>query len=514
MKKINLTVVLLCLSTLSFSQQPADQVILQNIRTEGLTHSKVMNSAFQLADVAGPRLTNSPGLKRAQDWTVKQMKEWAIDNAYLESWGTFGKGWQVDKYYAATTAPWYHPIIGYPKAWTPGTNGLIKSEVILIKANDIAAIEQYKGKLQGKIILLDQQDEFSFHPVKKLAPNFEADASRFTNDQLLAMENKKPVFKKQESVLKMMVTEYQQMIRSKDIFFNQLSEEKAGLVLTNAGGSMGTFFTSSGGSYALNAKPVPPHLEVSAEDFQHLNRLLQAGEKVEIEAEVKSSWYDKNPEGYNVIAEIPGTDSKLKDEVVIIGAHLDSWHASAGATDNAAGSAVMMEVMRILKAVKIQPKRTIRMILWNAEEQAVVGSMGYVSKHYIAADGKFTKEQEKVSAYYNLDNGGGAIRGIYLQGNEAVRPIFKSWLIPFKDFGATTVTTKSAEYTDHQSFDDVNIPAFQFIQDGLDYHNRSHHSNQDTYDRLVKQDLARNAVIIASFVYHTAQQEKLLPRKK
>jgi len=296
---------------------------------------------------------------------------------------------------------------------------------------------------------------------------------------------------------------------------SRLQEEKVGLILTYARGSDGTLFTSNGASYALDAKPVSPELEVSAEDYLHILRLLKAGQKVEMEADIKTSFYDSDPQGYNVIAEIPGTDKTLKEEVVMLGGHYDSWHSATGATDNAAGSAVMMEAMRILKSINFQPKRTIRIALWSSEEQGLHGSRGYVAKHF--GDPKtmvLTKEHQKLSAYYNLDNGTGAIRGVYLQGNEAARPIFKAWLAPFNDIAANTVTINNTGGTDHQAFDAVGLPGFQFIQDPMDYNTRTHHSNQDTYDRLVEQDLKRSATIVASFVYHTAQRAARIPRKE
>jgi carboxypeptidase Q len=289
--------------------------------------------------------------------------------------------------------------------------------------------------------------------------------------------------------------------------------ENPALILTYARGSYGTFFTSNGASYALDAAPVSPELEMSSEDFLHILRLLKAGQKVEMEAEIKTSFYDKDPQGYNVIAEIPGTDKKLKDEVVMLGGHYDSWHSATGATDNAAGSAVMMEAMRILKKIGFTPKRTIRIALWSSEEQGLYGSRGYVAKHF--GDPKtmaLTPDQKKVSAYYNLDNGTGAIRGVYSQGNAAVGPIFQEWLKPFNDIEANTVTIGNTGGTDHLAFNAVGIPGFQFIQDPMDYGTRTHHSNMDTYDRLVEQYLKKSATIVAAFVYHTSERAAQLPR--
>jgi carboxypeptidase Q len=508
MKNFTLTALALGLCISAFAQEPIDQDAVQKIRKEGLDNSKVMNIAFQMTDVAGPRLANSPGLKRAQDWAVKQMNEWGLKNVHLEAWGTFGKGWQVDKFYAATTLPWYHAIIASPKAWTPGTNGPIKSEVILIKSDTVTSLDQYKGKLAGKIIMFDQT-------VAPLQNTYKPDAVRQTDSALTAMESAQPGEVRRQGAPNPAMAQLLKARETRNAMLSRLQEEKVGLILTYARGSDGTFFTSNGASYALDAKPVSPELEVSAEDYLHIMRLLKAGQKVEMEADIKTSFYDKDPQGYNVIAEIPGTDKTLKEEVVMLGGHYDSWHSATGATDNAAGSAVMMEAVRILKAINFQPKRTIRIALWSSEEQGLHGSRGYVAKHF--GDPKtmvLTKEHPKLSAYYNLDNGTGAIRGVYLQGNEAARPIFKAWLAPFNDIAANTITINNTGGTDHQAFDAVGLPGFQFIQDPMDYNTRTHHSNQDTYDRLVEQDLKRSATIVASFVYHTAQRAAQIPRKE
>ncbi|RYF47681.1 MAG: M20/M25/M40 family metallo-hydrolase, partial [Cytophagaceae bacterium] len=291
-------------------------------------------------------------------------------------------------------------------------------------------------------------------------------------------------------------------------------DEGAGLILSMARGSDGTVFTTNGASYADTAQAVAPELETSGEDYLRIVRLLKSGQKVEVEADIKTQFFTDDMQGYNVVAEIPGTDKKLKEQVVMLGGHLDSWHAATGATDNAAGSAVMMEALRILKAVGFKPKRTIRIALWSSEEQGLHGSRNYVLNHFGDSKTMLLKpEQAKVSAYYNLDNGGGKIRGIYLQGDTAAGPVFNAWLVPFKDLGASTITISNTGSTDHVSFDAVGIPGFQFIQDSMDYGTRTHHSNQDTYDKLVADDLKQAAVIVASFVYHTAQRKDMIPKK-
>lgn len=511
MKKFTSTALALLVAFAAFAQEKVDMAIVQKIRDEGLKNSKAMDIAFNLTDVSGPRLSNSPGLKRAQEWAMSQFKEWGLKNVQLEPWGDFGRGWQVDKYYAATTAPFYRPIIASPKAWTPGTNGPIKSDVVLIKADTVTDLAKYKGTLAGKIIMLDRGNV--------LKSNDKPELLRTTDEQLTEMANAQPAAAgapgaRRQGNPSMMAAMMKQREMQAAISA-MLVDEKVGLILTQGRGSYGTFFTSNGASYALNAKPVAPELEMAGEDYLHIYRLLKAGKQVTVEAEIKTSFYDQDPKGYNVIAEIPGTDKNLKNEVVMIGGHLDSWHAGTGATDNAAGSAMMMEAMRILKAINFQPKRTIRIALWSSEEQGLFGSRNYVLKHF--GDPRtmvLTPEHEKLSAYYNLDNGTGKIRGIYLQGNAASREIFQSWLAPFHDLGAKTVTINNTGGTDHQSFDALGLPGYQFIQDPMDYNSRTHHSNMDTYDRLVEDDIKQAATIVASFVYHTSERKDKMPRKE
>ncbi|MDB5135547.1 MAG: family metallo-hydrolase [Mucilaginibacter sp.] len=493
----------------ALAQEAPDAASVQKIREEGLNHSKVMETAFYLTDISGPRLAGSPGLRRAQNWAVNQLKSWGLANAKLEPWGKFGKGWEVQKNYAAITVPYYHAIIAIPKAWTPGTNGLIKSEVLVIKADTITDLDKYKGKLAGKIVIYDVPN--------KLAQGTKADLSRYTDAELdeMAKATATPTSRRAFDPNSPQFAAQRRLRAMRTALSNFLVEEKVGLILSIARGTDGTVFTTNGASYADTAKAVAPELETSGEDYLRILRLVKAGQKVEMEADIKTQFFTDDLQGYDVVAEIPGTDKKLKDQVVMIGGHLDSWHGATGATDNGAGSAVMMEVMRILKAIDFKPKRTIRIALWSSEEQGLFGSRGYVLNHF--GDPKTMQlkpEQSKISAYYNLDNGTGKIRGIYLQGDSAAGPVFKPWLDPFKDLGATTVTIRNTGGTDHQSFDAIGIPGFQFIQDSMDYMPRTHHSNQDTYDRLSEDDLKQAATIVASFVYNTSQRPDMIPRKE
>jgi len=497
-------------SIMALTSIAQDAAITQRIKDEGLNKSKVMETAFYLTDVSGPRLSNSPGLERAEKWAVEKLKSYGLKNVKLEPLGKFGKGWEIEKYYAAFTSPYYHNIIASSKAWTPSTNGPIKGEVVLMKADSLPDLAQYKGKLKGKIILTPT--------TAILATTFKSDGERYTEEELATMAAPASAATGGQRGGQRDPAALGRLIKLRE-FRTQLSaflkEEGIALILTYARGTHGTFFTSNGASYAEDAPSVLPELEVSSEDFLRMQRLLVAGIRVEMEADIKTKFFDKDLQGYNVIGEILGTDPNLKNEVVMLGGHLDSWHAATGATDNAAGCAVMMEAVRIIQALSLKPKRTIRIALWSSEEQGLYGSRGYVAQHFgDRTTMQLKPEHEKISAYYNLDNGSGKIRGIYLQGNEAAGPIFTQWLKPFADLGATTVTTRNTGGTDHQSFDALGIPGFQFIQDGLEYNTRTHHTNEDTYDRLIADDLKQAATILASFVYNTSERIEKIPRKE
>jgi hypothetical protein len=453
--------------------------------------------------VCGPRLSGSEGLKRANEWTQKQMTLWGLTNTKLEPWGDFGRGWDVEKSYVAMTAPYYHNMIAAPKAWTPGTNGAVKKQVVLVKATAEADLDKYKGQLRDKIVLLPVAN-----PPKT---TFEADAKRYSDEELQKMTApSEPRPAASDDAMKA----YRARLALRAKLNEFLLQEGAAAVLSSRGGAHGTFFTSNGAPYAADAKPVLPELEMAVEDQLRLTRLVEAGIPVEVEMETKTRFQTQDLKGYNVLAEIPGTDKKLKSEVVMLGAHLDSWHAATGATDNAAGCAVMMEAARILKATGVKPRRTIRVALWSSEEQGLFGSRNYVKNHFAdPATMKLLPEHEKLAAYFNLDNGTGKIRGIYAQGNEQVQPIFAEWLKPFADMGATTVTPRNTGGTDHLAFDAVGLPGFQFIQDELDYDSRTHHTNMDTYERLQADDLKQASVIVASFAYNAAMRDQKLPRK-
>jgi hypothetical protein len=489
-----------------------DAAALAKIKDEGLNRSKVMETAFYLTDVCGPRLAGSEGLARANAWTKKRLTDYGLANANVEAWGDFGRGWDIDKSYVAMTAPYYHAMIGVPKAWTPGTAGSLRKAVAYVNVKTEADLAKYQGQLRDKIVVL---------PVATPPqPNFEPDAKRLSAEDLQKMADapaggaptaaNRPAEPDAEARRTAMLAA--RALRTK--VSEMLMTEGAAAILSPGRGTDGTVFTTNGAPYAADAKPVLPELEMSSEDQLRLIRLVEAGIPVEIELETKTHFQTQDLKGYNVVAEIPGTDKKLKSEVVMLGGHLDSWHAATGATDNAAGVAVMMEAVRILKASGLKPRRTIRIALWGEEEEGLHGSRNYVKNHFAdPATMTLKPDHEKLAAYFNLDNGAGKIRGIYAQGNEAAKPIFTAWLAPFADMGASTVTLRNTGSTDHIAFDAVGLPGFQFIQDGLDYFSRTHHSNQDTYDRLVADDLKQASVVVASFVYNAAMRDQKLPRK-
>ncbi|MDX1954063.1 MAG: M20/M25/M40 family metallo-hydrolase [Chitinophagaceae bacterium] len=497
------------------AQEPLDKAAVDKIRKEGMDNSKVMDLAFRLTDVSGPRLTASPGFLKAANWAREEMTRMGLKNATLEPWGDFGKGWEQTKCYVAMKTPYYSPLIAQPLAWTGSTpGGLIQGEVVLVKAADTTELLAYSGKLNGKIVM--QWTD------AKLSPSFEPDGNRHKDEALERMAasagpntgaagnrpNAGANTNEQQARANRMAVQR----RMRDL----LNSEKPALILQmNARGNDGTIFASSGGGYQANAPEAPATLMLSSDDFLRIQRLVQAGEKVTLEADVQTVFYQQDIKGYNVIAEIPGSDPKLKDEIVMLGGHLDSWHASTGATDNAAGCSVMMEAVRILMSTGLKPKRTIRIALWSGEEQGLHGSRNYVKNHFAdPAVMELKPEHAKVSAYYNLDNGTGRIRGVYLQGNAGVKDIFAKWLEPFADLDAKTITLNNTGGTDHLAFDAVGIPGFQFIQDEIEYNTRTHHTNMDSYDHLVADDLKQASVIVASFVYHTAQRDEKLPRKE
>ncbi len=507
MKKIiGLFIVGLLLISGLYAQEKVDMEAINTIKKEGLDNSKVMDIAFHLTDVSGSRLTNSPGYFRAANWARTEMEKWGLTNAALEPWGDFGKSWELKKSYIAVTAPYYRPLIGFPKTWTKGTGGLKSAEVLLVKANDSATLEWHRSKMKGKVVLLYRNDT--------LKQSFKPDATRLTDEELTKMANAAPPPPPDTAEPR---RRREQQLRNRNSIASKLKDmagqEGAVAVLSmTPAGYDGTLFVQGGGLYGANDPENVLDIMVAMEDYLTIQRLTDNNYSVKLDVDVQTEFSNKDLKGYNVVAEIKGTI--LSNELVMLGGHLDSWQGATGATDNAAGCAAMMEAIRILKQSGLKPRRTIRIVLWSGEEQGLLGSLAYVKNHFAdPATMELKEEHAKVSAYFNLDNGTGKIREIYLQGNEKVKPVFTQWLEPFNSLGASTITISNTGGTDHLSFNAVGIPAFQFIQDGIEYGTRTHHTNMDSYDHLIAADLTQAATIVAAFAYNAANRDEKLPRK-
>lgn len=525
MKKVfsQLLLVVVCafVSLPAWPQEAVDFEMVSRIRYEGFRNSKVMELASGLMDGIGPRLTGSPNAKRANEWTRDQLASFGLSNAHLESWGPFGRGWANEYVNVRMLTPDVATLIAYAKAWTPGTNGVLKGKCVRVKIEDKKDFDKYRGKLAGMIAIFGPDPEVKPPGL----PLFER-----LSDKELADIGQYPIPSEKPGLR---AAQYRKRSAFQKEVNKFLAEEKILALVDHGYGSFGggTVFVMSGGTWKTGETATFPAVTVALEQWDRIARLLEQKKDVELELNVTNNFYDDDVMQYNTIAEIPGTDKK--DELVMVGAHLDSWHSGTGATDNGAGTVVMMEAMRILKVLDVKPRRTIRIGLWTGEEQGLLGSQFYVQQHFgsrppidepdmrgmptllrrEAGPVTVKPEQAKVSVYFNVDNGSGKLRGVYLQENAAVAPIFEVWMQPFKDLGMTTLTMRNTGGTDHQSFDAVGIPAFQFIQDPLDYDTRTHHSNMDVYDRLQADDLKQAAVIVASFVYNAAMREQKFPRK-
>jgi hypothetical protein len=517
----SLAVLLLALGA-AWAQDKADLAAIYKIKDEGLNRSQVMDVLSYLTDVYGPRLGGSPNIRKAGEWVQKKLTEWGLANVHAEPY-EYGRSWELKRFQAHMIEPTYAPLIAFPKAWTPGTSGLVRGEAIRVDIGAEADIEKYRGKLKGMFVLTQ--------PAQDLSPHFTPDAKRYTDEDLAGLVMM-PEPGQRRGRFGPGGFPGRDLIRKVNEFY---VSEGVAAVLDPGRGDDGTIFVAGGGSRAKDAPPVPPQVTLAAEHYNRICRILDKKIKVTLEIEVQADFLSQDLNDFNILAEFPGTDKK--DELVMVGGHFDSWQAGTGAADNAIGCVVAMEAVRILKDAGLKPRRTIRVALWGGEEGGLVGSRAYVSQHFASrptppanlerGSEEFRKwmqanagapltlkpEYAKLSGYFNYDNGTGKIRGIYLQGNEELRPIFTAWLAPFADMGATTVTIRNTGGTDHQSFDGVGLPGFQFIQDEIDYGSRVHHSNMDVYDRIVRADVMQSAVIIASFVYHTAMRDALLPRK-
>jgi hypothetical protein len=521
--------------------QPAtetlDLAMYQRIRDEGLNHSHVMEFASALTDGIGPRLTASPNAKKANEWTRDTLTKIGLENAHLEDWGEFGLGWQQLNTWARMVTPDTAILILQATPWSPSTPGPVTGDVVTVVVKDEKDLDQYKGKLAGKVVL--------YGPMRDVPPVDKALFERYSEKELddlaeFSVSSGGGVSPEMQARLRT----YMERIKLIDKVAAFFAEEKVAAVIEpsrdgkNSGGSGGTFFDDNGATLGrtpyLAEKQVKVPVAVAAiESYGRLFRLVEAHVPVTVQIDIETKFSGEHEHAYNTVAEIPGTDPKLKDQVVMVGGHLDSWIAGTGATDNGAGTIVAMEAVRILKALGVKPRRTIRIALWTGEEQGLFGSKGYAKQHFGAAAlstapdqlalPEFMRraagplevkpEQKLISGYFNVDNGTGKIRGIYLQGNTSIAPIFAQWIAPLKDLGVTTLTARNTGGTDHLSFDAVGIPGFQFIQDDMDYESRTHHSNEDVYERLQPADLKQIATVEAIFLYNAAQRDQMLPRK-
>jgi hypothetical protein len=548
------------------SQPTTDPVIMQ-IRREGLEHSQVEQTLDYLCNVIGQRLTASPSQKRASEWTRDMLDSWGLSNAHLEPWGPFGRGWSIEQFSLQVTEPYTIVLQGYPKAWSPGFDKPLSADVIYLDAKTKTDLLSYEGKLKGKVVLIG-----TVHPTE---PHFKPQAERMTPEELTKLAEAgpdRPRFEMLQATTGPATRPLGRQGRGTTrpgalaqnaalVFFSdQLSfaakEGAAVIIDSSRGGDGGTYFVQSASvpapstqptaasttqtattapasrprAWAVDAPAIPAQITLATEDFNRLVRMLNRGQQLKVLLNLKVKFYPPSEVATcNTIAEIPGSD--LKDQIVMVGAHLDSWHSGTGATDNGVGSACAMEAVRIIRALNLHPRRTIRIALWTGEEQGIFGSEAYVKQHFGSMPEEPTTrpygppgrrslaglvklpEYEKLSVYLNLDNGTGKIRGIYAQGNTAAMPLFRKWLAPFADMDATTLTLSNTGSTDHIPFDRIGLPGFQFIQDPIEYSSRTHHSNEDVFDRIQIDDMKQASTIMAACLWDAANMDDRFPRK-
>jgi len=524
-----------------YGSQPAienlDLTMYSKIRDEGFKHSHVMQFAGALSEGIGPRLTGSPNMAKANAWTRDTLTAIGLENAHLEDWGEFGMGWQQINTWARMVSPDPEPLWLQAAPWSPATKGPVTGEAVFLELNDVKDLDKYKGKMAGKVVLIGAM---------RATPDLtEPLFHRYTTEELAEMETYPTGTGRggPQLNIQQLIADRARLTALRTAGIKMLTEEGAAAVITPSrdggkGGGTGIIFDDTGANLVRGAQVketavAVPNAVMMIEHYNRLARMLQNHVPVTIEINIDTKFTGDHEHGFNTVAEIPGTDPKLKDQVVMVGGHLDSWISGTGATDNGAGSIVAMEAVRILKALGLKPKRTIRIALWSGEEQGLFGSQGYIKTHFgtfaevPAAPGAppagfggrargpltTTKEWETLDAYYNLDNGTGKVRGVYTQENFAIGPIFEQWIAPLKDLGVTTISYRNTGGTDHLSYDAVGLPGFQYIQDPMDYETRTHHSDMDTYDRLHPLDLEQAAIVEAIFLYNTSEREAMMPRK-
>jgi carboxypeptidase Q len=508
----------LCVLLFAVSASAQDLTTVSRIRNEGFRNSKVMDYAEALTDRIGPRLTGSPNMKKANEWTRDELTKMGLANAHLEPF-KFGRGWSSDYTSVRMLAPDVQQLYGLPMAWSPATSGPIRGKVVKAKLETKEDLEKNKGKFAGAILMIAEP--------KEMKPQEKGALDRYDDDELEKLASYE-IPAARDAARR---GEFTQRREFRKLLAQFAMDEKIAAVVTPGNGEGGVFRVQGGGTWRDDEPVGVPAIGLAPEHYARIARLVDDKVDVELELDVRAKYHDQDLMSYNTIADIPGSDRK--GEVVMMGAHLDSWHTGTGATDNAAGVVVMMEAARILESLGIAPKRTIRIALWSGEEQGLLGSRAYVEEHFgkraepkdpeqaklpswaRTEKGELVKKSDyaKLSAYFNIDNGTGKIRGIYAQENAAAAPLFDAWLRPFHDLGATTVTMRNTGSTDHVPFDEIGLPGFQFIQDNVEYSTRTHHTNWDTYERLQREDLMQAAVVVATFVWEAANRTELMPRK-
>jgi carboxypeptidase Q len=505
------------------------------IREEGFRHSHVMEYSSALFDDIGPRLTGSPAMARANEWTRSQLEAMGLSHAHLESWGDFGMGWTQISSSLSLVKPSSGVIVAQATPWSPATSGAITADVIRVPGfGKDSDLEAWKGKLKGKVILYGHAASSPEVDPDKVPLMEHYDAKKLADLALYPLNDKMDDVIDTNDVGT--IREFVQGWAFQEKVAKFFADEGALLVLV-PGGSGGVLSDDTNSSfgwfvYSPQHKQMIPEEVIATEAWNRMERLLKAKVPVTVTAQVNTQFNGDHEQGYNTIAEIPGTDPKLKDEVVMVGGHLDSWISGTGATDNGAGAVVAMEAVRILKALDVKPRRTIRIALWSGEEQGLFGSYGYVQNHLatlhfsqakedsdvpvfvrqVTAPPTLKPEAAKFDAYYNMDNGTGKLLGIYAEGNSGIAPIFQQWMAPLADLGMTTVSARNTGSTDHVGFQQAGLPGFQFIQDPRDYDSRTHHTSLDVYDHLSSGDMKQAAVVEAIFLFNTAQREQMLPR--
>jgi len=492
---------------------PADLSMVNRIMDEGFNRSQIMVTAAYLSDQIGPRLTNSPGMRKAESWTAAKFSEWGLQNVRKEPF-EFGRGWWIERSSVRMVAPRPIQLTAIPIAWTPATDGAVTAPVILAPIAKEADFAKWKGKLQGKIVLISRPGDGS----EPDQPAFK----RWSGEELAKLDQfQQPTYDPAAADRRMKRLDFAKKL---DAFL----QAEGAVAYATQSRLDGKLVHGEGYMFGVGDTPRTPGVEIAAEDYRRLARLAAVGVTPSVEIDSRVHYDDSDVNAYNVLADIPGTS---KDGTyVMAGAHLDSWVAGDGAADNGAGSAMIMEAARILSTLKVQPKRTIRFALWAGEEQGLLGSLGYIERHFASRgspnDARLTgmalytgwgnrwpittkPEWSKMTAYFNIDNGSGRLRGIYAENNPAVVPIFKEWLAPFNSMGASSVVIRKTGGTDHVYMQAIGLPGFQFIQDPLDYGSRIHHTSIDTYDHLKAEDMRQAAVVLAAFLWNAANGDAL-----